>query len=95
MTDLLAEPTPARDELRAISADPASSKKQVTEAKLVLCRRIANGTERVRQVCEHFDLTPEQTEKMVSSHQHTMSKAEAKAAEEVKQLERVLEGAWE
>lgn len=84
------EPTPTRDEIRAVLANPASTERQIIEAKLVLGRRIANGADKVRQICEQYHLTPEQTAETLSSHQRIMSRVEDKAAEEVQRLEHAL-----
>ena len=95
MNDSLAEPTPTRNEIRAVLADPASTRKQRIEAKLILAKRVASGTDRVRQICEHYQLPPDKTDEMVLRHQRTMGGAEAGAAEDVQRLERALEEAWE
>jgi len=84
------EQTPTRQELRAVLADPDSTQEQILQAKLVLAQRIANGTSRVRQVCEDYRLTPEQAEKLITSHGNTMGALEAKAAREARRLEQSL-----
>ncbi len=84
------EPTPTRQELRAILANPASTQEQVIQAKLVLAKRILNGPSAVRQVCERYHLTPEQSEKLIAWHENTMGELQARAAAEARRLERLL-----
>jgi len=84
------EPTPTRQELRAILANPDSTQEQVLQVKLILAKRIANGTNAVRQVCERYHLTPEQSEKLITGHESMMGEMEAKAASEARRLEQLL-----
>lgn len=81
---------PTRQELRAIIADPRSTQEQVLQAKLVCAKRVTNGADTVRQVCEHYGLPLEQTEKLITGHESIMGDMEAKAAKEARRLERLL-----
>ena len=79
-----------RDEVRALLADPRSTKKQILESKLMLLNRAANGAYAVQQVCEHYHLTTEQTESLVASDQNIMAELRARAAEEARNVEQIL-----
>jgi len=82
--------TPTRDELRAVLANPESTEKQVTQAKLVLANRIASGNSAVRLLCEQNHLSPEQAERLIASHKKRMGGMELSAAEQVRKLKQLL-----
>ncbi len=84
------EPMPTRQELRAIITDPRSTQEQVLQAKLVCARRATDGAEAVRQICERYGLTREQTEELTAAHRNTMGGLEARAREGARQLEQLL-----
>jgi len=84
------ETTPARQELHAILADPASSQEQIIQAKIVLARRILNGPNAVRQVCERHRLTPEQSGRLMTGHESRMGELEATTAAQTQRLESLL-----
>lgn len=86
----LEEPTPTRAEIRAILANPRSTPRQILEAKLVLLKRMTRLEDTIRQVCERYRLTPEQTADMLA-RRHTASVAlEAFAADKLQQVEQAL-----
>ncbi len=86
----LEEPLPTRNEVRALLTDPKSTKKQILEAKLMLLKRVMNGADAVQQICEHYRLTAEQTENLAASDQKIMAGLRMRAAEKLRNVERLL-----
>ena len=62
MSHPLEKPTPTCNEIRAVLAEPTSTQKQRIEVKLILAKRVASGKNRVRQICEHYQLTTDKTD---------------------------------
>ena len=86
----LEEPSPTRNEVRTLLADPKSTKKQILEAKLMLLERVINGAYAVQQICEYYRLTAEQTETLVASDQKIMTGMRTRAAEKLRNVEQLL-----
>ena len=84
------EPAPTRQELRAILANPDSTQEQVLRVKLILAKRIANGSNATREICDKYHLTPEQASNLIAQHSSHSVKREAWAKEEVQRLEQLL-----
>ena len=84
------EPTPTRAELRALLANPESTPRQILEAKLVLLKRMTGQDDRIRQVCERYHLTPEQTADMLAKYHATSVILETLAAEQTQKVEQAL-----
>jgi len=84
------DPGQTRQELRAILANPQSSREQVLRAKLTLANRIADGPNGVREICARYGLSPEKSAEIIAGHQERAGSLEAWAEQEVQRLERLL-----
>ena len=80
----------ARQEIRAILANPKSTQKQVIQAKLTLAQRMAEGSTAVREICVKYNLSEEQSSKIIDNHQLLMGTNEKRAKQTVQELEQLL-----
>ncbi len=83
-------PNATRQELRAILANPHSTREQTMQVKLFLARRIADGPNKIKQVCERYKLSPKKSAELIAGHRERLGKLEAWAEQEVQALEQLL-----
>ena len=84
------EPTPTWQELRAVLANPESTQEQVLQVKLILAKRLANGSNAIHEICNKYHLTPEQAGNLIAQRSSHSIEQEVWAKEEVQGIERSL-----
>ena len=80
----------SRQEIRDVLANPGSTQEQVIQAKLILARRIADGSTAVREICAEYDLSKEQSSEIIANHQLLIGALEEKSKQAIQDLEQLL-----